>query len=428
MKDLAELPPIGQGRSGRIAASQVFAENGGALVLYSSGVGSQLRGHLYWISLEDGSPYDVPGLNLDEVSHVQYVRSGHLVMRRGTSLVALPFDLDKLEVAGPEITLEQDVRSFVVSDTGTLAYLTQGDNPRSAPAWVDTNGRIERLTLPAKNCPWPFDLSPDGKTIALTCDEDPPRQTDIWLADLETERLFPFSFDGTSTDPLFTPDGTRIVYTTRAGDARALVWAPTDGSGPVETLLESPYEVYPQSWHPDGEILAYLTFHPETHGDIWLLRPGDEFLAEPFLASAANETGASFSPDGNLIGYHRTLPGLSYQAFVRPFPAFDPAKRVSRHSGGWPMWSEDGRTIWYRQRVGLSMFSIALDEGPGFSPQPPVLAFPLNARSYALTRTAPHSIEPGGERFLMMEIVEPRREIHVVQSWFEELKQRVPRR
>ena len=69
------------------------------------------------------------------------------------------------------------------------------------------------------------------------------------------------TFDaGSDTNPIWTPDGKRIAFTSdraKAGGRRNLYWVSADGAGEVTRLTDSPGEQYPASWHPTGRFLGF---------------------------------------------------------------------------------------------------------------------------------------------------------------------------
>ena len=138
----------------------------------------------------------------------RYLRSGHLLyLRRGT-LMAVPFDLVRLEVTGGAVALIADVMQsantpsessesgagqFSVSDSGSLLYLPGGmfpDAERSL-AWVDRAGKVQPLALPARAYLSPR-ISPDGLRVVLWTQGD----RNVWVHDLARGRADPSDVRG----------------------------------------------------------------------------------------------------------------------------------------------------------------------------------------------------------------------------------------
>ena len=58
--------------------------------------------------------------------------------------------------------------------------------------------------------------------------------------------------------PIWTPDGKRLTFQTFANSGkRSISWAPADGSGSAEELLQEDTQATPGSWLPDGSALAF---------------------------------------------------------------------------------------------------------------------------------------------------------------------------
>ena len=62
-----------------------------------------------------------------------------------------------------------------------------------------------------------------------------------------------------------SPDGTQITFQSQLRD---LHWKPADGSSQAEPLLTDPSRLWPGSWSPDGQTLAFMKTNPTTGDDI----------------------------------------------------------------------------------------------------------------------------------------------------------------
>jgi Tol biopolymer transport system component len=228
--------------------------------------------------------------------------------------------------------------------------------------------------------------------------------------------------EGSSQVPIWTPDGSRIVYrATRAG-TRNLFWKPVDGGGPEERLTTGEYVHTPHSWSPDGKLLAYEEEHPETGDDIWLLPIEGDRSPRPFLKTRFHEWFPRFSPDGRWLAYVSNESGRD-EVYVQPFPGPGRRWQISTEGGTAPVWARSGRELFYRN--GRQLMSVEVATQPGFSATHPRSLF---EGQYRIFRTD-YDVSPDGQRFLMLEPLEPPQpatQINVVLNWFEELKQKVP--
>jgi hypothetical protein len=98
---------------------------------------------------------------------------------------------------------------------------------------------------------------------------------------------------------------------------------------------------------------------------------------------------------------------------------------VSTEGGVHPIWSFDGRELFYRQ--GPSLMAVAVDMTRGFRAETPRLLFDASAYTGAGGDTS-FDVAPDGQRFVMIRGEDPSvsRQIVIVHNWFDEVKRRVP--
>jgi serine/threonine protein kinase len=354
----------------------------------------------------------------------RYVPTGHLVYSRAEALMAVPFDLDRLEVTGAPVVLEEQVRDenqgaqFTVSDSGTLAYL-QGSRRlyERRLVWVNRKGMIEPLPAPVQPYQDPA-LSPDGCQVALGIGKE---TCGVWIYEFARATLTPLTplkSAGASQAPVWSPDGKRIVYrATRAG-FRNLFWKTTDGSGDEERLTTSPNTQDPGAWTPDGKWLAFLS-----GGDIWMLPIEGERKPTAFLRTPFSESQPRFSPDGRWVAYISNESGQS-EIYVRPFPGPGGKFQISTGGGSSPLWSGDGRELFYRK--GNKMMAVDIVTKPGFRPGSPQALFEGDF-TFSGTGMVNYAYSSESQRFLMIQPTElglPDTQIQIVLNWFEELKRK----
>jgi Tol biopolymer transport system component len=369
----------------------------------------------------------------------RYAPSGHLVYVQGGSLVAVPFDPQRLEVTGTAVPVVEGVlqtpssgaAQYSFSSTGSLVYVSGGvQAPERKLVWVNRNGAEQPLAVPARTYMFPR-LSPDGRRLAVNIAE---QETQIWLYDLSRETLTRLTFEGYSNlVPAWTPDGKRIAFTSNKEGAANLFWQLADGSGGVERLTTSEYTQVPMSWSPDGQLLAFFEVNPATQRDIWVLRLGDPSpgsgqvrKAQPFLRTQFDEAVPRFSPDGRWLAYVSDESGR-YELYAQPYPGPGGKWQISTEGGTEPVWNPNGRELFYRS--GNKMMAVQITTQPTFSAGKPKVLF---AGQYQPTPVinANYDVSPDGQRFLMLKPSESAEaaptQINVVLNWFEELKRRVP--
>jgi serine/threonine-protein kinase len=380
----------------------------------------------------------------------RYVSTGHLVYVRLGTLMGVPFDPVRLAVTGGATGVIDDVMQaadrngsymantlagqFTVSDTGALVYLTGGAVAASdrSLAWVDRHGTSLHLPAPPRAYSGPR-LSPDGQRVAVTTLG--PNQ--VWSVDIARGALSPVTVDGQSDHGVFTPDGKRIVFRSRAaGTEGNLYWKAADGGGAIERLTDGGRSQTPSSWSPDGATLAYMD-EGESKGffqfDIWVLSIGDR-KTRPVIHTAANEMTPEFSPDGRWLAYVSNESGRS-EVYVQPYPGPGERHLISTNGGWQPAWSGSGRELFYVQggAVGgggvTTLMSVKLATAPAFQAGMPEALF--ESADLRIPWGRSYDVASDGRRFLLTLNKEtptnlaPAQMIFV-QHWFEELKRLVP--
>jgi serine/threonine protein kinase len=358
----------------------------------------------------------------------RYVPTGHLLYVQGGSLIAVKFDPERLQITGASVPVVEGVvqsvssgaAQYSTSSTGSLVYVPGGVQGAGRKlVWVDRNGAEQPFAAPAHAYESPR-LSPDGQRIAVVADSQ------IWMYDLSRETLTRLTFEGnTNSRPVWTPDGKRIAfYSTKDGQLN-LFWQLADGSGGLEKLATSDFINVPDSFSPDGQLLAFHEANPTTGEDILVLRLSDRKIL-PFLRTPFNEADPRFSPDGRWIAYMSDESGRS-EIYVQPYPGPGGKWQISTNSGTEPVWNRNGRELFYRN--GNKMMAVEITTQPSFALGNPRVLF---EGPYALA-TVPisnYDVSPDGRRFLMVKPTEQAQaaptQINVVLNWFEELKQKVP--
>jgi Tol biopolymer transport system component len=252
------------------------------------------------------------------------------------------------------------------------------------------------------------------------------QEVQLWLYDLSRETLTRFAFDGKfNTNPVWTPDGKRIVFNSNKEGPVNLFWQLADGSGGLERLTTSEYLHFPMSLSPNGQVLAYVEVNPSTGYDIWTLGLGDH-KAQPFLRTPFNESVPQFSPDGKRLAYTSNETGR-WEIYVQPYPSSGGKWQISTEGGAEPVWNRNGRELFYRN--GDKMMAVDITTQPSFTAGKPRVLF--EGHYVPPPGTTPnYDVTPDGQRFLMIKSNEAGEaapaQINVVMNWFEELKRLVP--
>jgi Tol biopolymer transport system component len=403
-------------------------------VLFTTLAGSPRLGI---VSLRTGRSHE-----LTEGMGAFYSPSGHLVFVRGGSLFAAPFDLARQELTGPAISILDGVMivspfqspQFALSSTGALGYVP-GSAPRHTLVFVDREGKVSPLPFEPREWEEPR-FSPDGNRIAATVRAT---NSDIWILDLLRGSSARLTFDpGEDESVVWAPDGKAVAFgADRTGQRSQRELAPerpyttrgiyrqaSDGSGAEDRLLDADSHAHVSAWSPDGGALAYTDFDPDFSGDIWVLTLGQKAEKRPWLRTPFNERAGSFSPDGRWIVYVSNESGRD-EIYVQPFPGPGGKWQVSVSGGTEPVWSHDGKEIFYLS--GRKMMSVPVSAGTTFSAEIPRLLF---EGSFVPTRRgeAAYDVSPDGRRFLMVRRDEQMitNHLNVVLNFSQELTRRAP--
>jgi serine/threonine-protein kinase len=397
----------------------------GDRVLFS--IASILEQRLNVLSLRTGETRELP-IGTGYAVSARYLPSGYLLYTESTRLMVVRVDFETLSARGTALTAVEGVFSpwigntaYSVSESGNLAYnVHQGG---SQLVKVDRDGRTSPILELAREYSVPR-VSPDGNRLAVAIFDPTVPRRDIWIYDLlrgSTSRLTFSNFD--STDPVWSVDGSRIAFASnRAGHVNVLLKASDAGGEEVE-IGEARGSMMPEQWLPDdGGLLVKC--YPRINWDICISRLGDQRGTEVVLGTEFNELMPSLSRDGRFVAYVSDESGRR-EVYVRRFRSGQGRWPVSTDGGDEPLFSPDGREIFYRN--GDRMMAAAFASEPQVSISPPRVLFegrfaidPFNndARNY--------DIMPDGHHFVMVRADEEAAEIRVVRNWMEEVKELMP--
>jgi serine/threonine-protein kinase len=360
-----------------------------------------------------------------------YVRTGHLLYAAGDALYAAAFDAKRLELRGSPVSVVSPVAGteFAVADDGTLAYVAANVSEQERSLiWVDRSGREEPLDAPPGRYIYPR-LSPDGTRIAV--DENSSAGRDAWIWHLERKTFERFTLDPAGNVlPTWSLDSQRIVFGSDRFGVTNMFEQAADGSGEARRLLVSELVQQPMSFAPDGRLIFSVGV-PGRGRDVHALAMDGSAKAEPIVASPANDLWAEVSPDGRFIAYDSDESG-QFEVYVRPYPDTARGGRWQLSSGGGrsPLWSRDGRELFFRDFSG-AMFAAPVTLAPNFSAGPAVKLFDNGRHAGAgrLGQGRAYDVSADG-RFLMI-LDPPARDngavpLVVVLNWFAELERLVP--
>jgi Tol biopolymer transport system component len=282
----------------------------------------------------------------------------------------------------------------MVARDGTLVYIPTRGNSSARLVWVDRDGRAtpigtERLDYTH------LDLAPDGRRALLNLEG-----SKIDLIDLQTGTRKLVAKGGF---PVWSANGERVTFSGEGG----LQWAPVDGSSPPEMLVPHPGFVVPTSWNA---VTGELAYYDHRGFEIWIRSPDGK--TRRFLGGPGRKRSGRFSPDGKWMAFVSDETG-DYQVYVTAYPGPGPTVAVSTKGGLSPIWSADGKELFFR--IGSKVLVSRM-----LSAQP--LSFELPTEMFDGPYTLDlmghqrEDVSSDGRRFLMVENSDDF-PIIIVQNW-----------
>jgi hypothetical protein len=340
---------------------------------------------------------------------------GHLLVVRDGVLLAYPFDARRLALAGEPMAIAEKVdaiangpvtiASVSASANGVLAYRGV-EHVSGVPTWIDRQGReLGALASETLGIPLSPRISPDGRRVALRAGGN------LWVYHVDGRPPIKLTFDdtvGISGTPVWSPDGSRLVYEDQHlnGQLRSVL---ADRIATPDTV--SPRGHYhPFGWAPDGGVLAAVlsttanVSASRTDGsstvadiDVVTFAPNERATLRTLVKTGSVDggDGVAISPDGRWLAYTSRVTG-SNQIWVQPYAGNAPPVRVSPGGGLEPQWARDGRELYYVE--GSRMMAVTILPGPTFQFGPPA---PLFEHRYLRVTIPSYDVAPDG-RFLVI--------------------------
>jgi serine/threonine protein kinase len=307
---------------------------------------------------------EAPRVILEDARRPRYARGRLLFTREsGGELMSMAFDPVRLVTSGEATRIASVARivestGFDVARDGTIIYSGPADTAAadSFTAVIVSRSGTESTAVAQKGAWAEPRVSPDGLTLILRAIAVP--NCELWSVDLRRGTRTRVNLDGDHHNPLWGADG-QLTWSMAMADGRAIVTGRIDRpSVPVTKIAPSAHERLPDSWSPAGDVLAFTEIDPEQSQDIWLydMKSGE---ARPFLNGPAKESRPRFSRDGKWLAYVTNDSGRD-EVYIQPVAGNGARIQVSLEGGGNPLWSPDGRELFFVDEASLMQVEIDL--------------------------------------------------------------------
>ncbi len=235
-------------------------------------------------------------------------------------------------------------------------------------------------------------VSPDGRHVAVE------QNRDIWLLDVASGAATRFTSDpGWEAFPTWSPDGSRIIFTSNRGGTFDLYEKPVNGSASEVLFYHSSDGKGPNNWSPNGKYLIYYSLGQPTHLKLLSIDGPADRVASPIVDPQFTSITGRFSPDGRWIVYTSNESGrdeVSVRSFDPATAAFGKPVAITKGGARVPLWRNDGKEIVYLTTDG-TVTALDVSAGAEFKTGTPKALF--QAPSGVLF----WDMLPDGSRFLM---------------------------
>ncbi len=362
-----------------------------------------------------------------------YLPTGWMLWVRDGALVAQRLDVGKAALTGAPVTLAVGLPAngipVSVSATGLVAYRV-GAVSQSQLTWFDRSGTARGSVGAPDDALYQPRVAPDGRRVVVA--RGAVQSANLWL--LDGARMSRLTFGASADfDPVWSPDGTRILFGSTSSSAFHLYQKLVNGSVGDEQPLLSSGQVkipgVPTGWSPDGRFLLYRHTDPQTGGaDLWVEPMIGAHTPSVFLKTPFDAGDGVFSPDGRWVAYQSNESGR-FEIYVRPFhppgtkdsdAASDAVQwQVSTVGGLYPTWQPNGKEIDYIDPSGAMMAAPITASGTTFAAGTPAKLFQTRILGGGedVTGGREYDIAPDG-RFLINTVSESATApITLIQNW-----------
>jgi Tol biopolymer transport system component len=325
-------------------------------------------------------------------THLFYVRDGTLLAQR--------FDSSRATLSGPTAALSGRVKyhsegdaAFDVASSGVLIYYLEPGQASTRLTLFDRRGR-ERQALTDVGAYRQPRFSPDGRRVVAEKASPADSNVDLWIYEVARQSAVKLtSTDSPEVNPVWSPDGTRVAFSSKRDSTYRLFTKTVDGTQGEQPLEPSPVDALVEHWSHDGRYLSATI----PRSGLWIIPLIEGQKPWPVRTDPRPSMWQSeFSPDGQWLAYMSEESG-SPEVFVEPFPATGARWQISTRGGGEPHWRGDGQELFY---IAGDFTLMAIDvSAPGWQNSRPRPLFRVSVPD--LGGHSDYDVSPDGETFVV---------------------------
>ena len=303
---------------------------------------------------------------LDRGLAPRFLGSGHVVLSRGNTLLAAPFDPARLQLTSPLVPVIEGVAAggasggaphVAISRGGTLAYVPA--TQKYALVIRSPDGSERLLTEdPLLQNP---QFSPSAHRLVVARTSRTGEMPELWTYDLAGSapgsRL---TVDG-GRAPVWTPDGASITYSLPTPSPQSGIYIrAADGRGDAKEVVRLRNFHWLVGWTRNGTLAYGMMEDPASDGVSRSSILAFENGQSRRVVGPGDTWGGRLSPDGRWLAYYSLESGY-FEIHVTPFPNTGARHLIAE--GTDPAWSPDGTELYYRS--GSRLMAARVDTASG---------------------------------------------------------------
>jgi serine/threonine protein kinase len=296
---------------------------------------------------------------------------GYLLFLQDRTLLAQPFDARSFELGSDPVALAEQIGtlgsygSFSASASGTLAYRLNGvDANNRQLTWYDRQGKALGAVGPPVEVSRAA-ISPDGSAVAMERFDRQAGFSDIWVRDVSRNTDSRLTYGPlSSTTPVWSPDGSKVAFTSNRDGSFNVYQKNSSGVGQDEPLDKDQRVKVARDWSHDGRYLVEEVDRSAKTGiAVWVLPLFGDRKPVPYLESVFDEGFPKVSPNGQWLAYQSNETKRN-EIYVQSFPKPGGKWQVSTDGGTSPVWSRDGKELFFLGANG-KMMAVDVRSGAG---------------------------------------------------------------